>query len=253
MRYPKSILITGGSSGIGEALALDYAAPGIRLALTGRSSDRLDAVTESCRAKGAEVSTSVADVRDAAAMRAWIEAEDDRAPLDLVIANAGVSRAGLEDMDYETRLRSVLDTNVDGVVNTVQPALDRMRARKRGQIAIMSSIASFIGMPQAVAYSTSKAAIRIYGEGLRGAARHDGVEVSVICPGYIRSHLTAKNTFSMPFLMDADRAARIIRRGLARNAARIAFPFPMYLLVWFMAALPAFISDRLLRLSSGNA
>ena len=113
MRNPKSILITGGSSGIGEALALEYAAPGVRLALTGRSSERLDAVADSCRAKGAEVSTSVADVRDAAALRAWIEAEDDKTPLDLVIANAGVSRAGLEDMDYETRLRSVLTTNVE--------------------------------------------------------------------------------------------------------------------------------------------
>ncbi len=253
MRNPKSILITGGSSGIGEALALEYAAPGVRLALTGRSSDRLDTVAESCRAKGAEVSTSIADVRDATALRAWIEAEDDKAPLDLVIANAGVSRAGLEDLDYEARLRSVLATNIEGVVNTVQPALDRMRARKRGQVAIMSSIASFIGMPGAVAYSTSKAAIRIYGEGLRGAVRGDGVEVSVICPGYIRSHLTAKNTFSMPFLMNADRAARIIRRGLARNAPRIAFPFPMYFLVWLMATLPVFVSDRLLRLSSGNA
>lgn len=253
MRNPKSILITGGSSGIGEALALEYAAPGVRLALTGRSSDRLDTVAESCRAKGAEVSTSIADVRDATALRAWIEAEDDKAPLDLVIANAGVSRAGLEDLDYEARLRSVLATNIEGVVNTVQPALDRMRARKRGQVAIMSSIASFIGMPGAVAYSTSKAAIRIYGEGLRGAVRGDGVEVSVICPGYIRSHLTAKNTFSMPFLMNADRAARIIRRGLARNAPRIVFPFPMYFLVWLMATLPVFVSDRLLRLSSGNA
>ena len=253
MRNPKSILITGGSSGIGEALALEYAAPGIRLALTGRSSDRLDAVAESCRTKGAEVSTSVADVRDAAALRAWIEAEDDKTPLDLVIANAGVSRAGLEDLDHEARLRRVLATNIEGVINTVQPALDRMRVRKGGQIAIMSSVASFIGMPRAIAYSTSKAAVRTYGEGLRGAVRRDGVEVSVICPGYIRSHLTANNTFSMPFLMDADRAARIIRRGLSRNAARIAFPFPVYALLWFMGALPASISDRLSRIASGNA
>lgn len=253
MRYPKSILITGGSSGIGEALALEYAASGIRLALTGRDSARLEAVAEACRAKGADAVTGVVDVRDAAAMRQWIEAEDDKTPFDLVIANAGVSREGLEDLDREARLRRVLATNIDGVINTVQPALDRMRGRKRGQVAIMSSIASFLGLPSALAYSTSKAAVRIYGEGLRGEARRDGIEVSVICPGYIRTPLTKNNTFSMPFLMDADRAARIIRRGLARNAARIAFPFPMYALVWFMAALPAFISDRLTRIASGSA
>ena len=253
MRYPKSILITGGSSGIGETLALEYAASGIRLALTGRDSARLEAVAEACRAKGADVVTGLVDVRDAAAMRQWIEAEDDKTPFDLVIANAGVSREGLEDLDREARLRRVLATNIDGVINTVQPALERMRGRKRGQVAIMSSIASFLGLPSALAYSTSKAAVRIYGEGLRGEARRDGIEVSVICPGYIRTPLTKNNTFSMPFLMDADRAARIIRRGLARNAARIAFPFPMYALVWFMAALPAFISDRLTRIASGSA
>lgn len=253
MRNPKSILITGGSSGIGEALALEYAAPGILLALMGRDTARLEAVAAACRAKGAEATVGAVDVRDAAAMRQWIEAEDDKTPFDLVIANAGVSREGLEDLDHEARLRTVLAINLDGTVNTVQPALDRMRARKQGQIAVMSSIASFFGMPRAVAYSTSKAAVRIYGEGLRGDARRDGVEVSVICPGYIRSHMTKNNPFSMPFLMDTDRAARIIRRGLARNAARIAFPFPMYALVWFMAALPAVISDRLLRASSGNA
>lgn len=253
MRSPKSILITGGSSGIGEALALEYAASGIRLALTGRDQARLEAVAGACRAKGAEVVTGLVDVRDAAAMRQWIEAEDDKTPFDLVIANAGVSREGLQDLDREARLRRVLATNIDGVINTVQPALDRMRVRERGQVAIMSSIASFLGMPSAIAYSTSKAAVRIYGEGLRGEARRDGIEVSVICPGYIRSPLTQNNTFPMPFLMDADRAAKIIRRGLARDAARIAFPFPMYALVWFMAALPAFISDRLSRIASGNA
>ena len=253
MRSPKSILITGGSSGIGEALALEYAASGIHLALTGRDQARLEAVAGACRAKGAEVVTGLVDVRDAAAMRQWIEAEDDKTPFDLVIANAGVSREGLQDLDREARLRRVLATNIDGVINTVQPALDRMRVRERGQVAVMSSIASFLGMPRAIPYSTSKAAVRIYGEGLRGEARRDGIEVSVICPGYIRSPLTKNNTFPMPFLMDADRAAKIIRRGLARDAARIAFPFPMYALVWFMAALPAFVSDRLSRIASGNA
>ena len=80
-----------------------------------------------------------------------------------------------------------------------------------------------------------------------------GIEVSVICPGYIRSPLTKNNTFPMPFLMDADRAAKIIRRGLARDAARIAFPFPMYALVWFLAALPAFVPDRLARIAPVQA
>lgn len=253
MRYPKSILITGGSSGIGEALALEYAAPGIRLALTGQDSARLEAVADACRAKGAEVAAGLVDVRDAAAMRQWIEAEDDKTPFDLVIANAGISRRGREEVDFEGHLRRVLAINVDGVINTAQPALERMRARQRGQLAIMSSLASFRGIPGAVAYSTSKAAVRAYGEGLRGEVRRDGVEVSVICPGYIRSRMTESNSFPMPFLMDADRAAKIIRRGLARNADRIAFPFPMYAVTWFVSSLPSFIADRLSRIASGRA
>ncbi|MCH8112651.1 MAG: SDR family NAD(P)-dependent oxidoreductase [Proteobacteria bacterium] len=248
MRSPKTILITGGSSGIGEALALEYAASGIRLALTGRDSARLEAVAGACRAKGAEVVAGLVDVRDAAAMRRWIEAEDDKTPFDLVIANAGVSREGLQNLDQEARLRHVYATNVEGVFNTVIPALDRMRARRRGQVAIMSSLSSFRGMPGRVAYSSGKAAIRAYGEGLRGEVEAEGLEVSVICPGYVRRRLPEQRRFRKPFLMDAERAAKIIRRGLARNAQRIAFPFPAYFFMWLAAAMPAFIGDRMIRL-----
>ena len=246
MRNPKSILITGSSSGIGEALALEYAAPGVHLALTGRDAARLEDVAQRCRAKGADTATGVLDVRDSAAMREWIEGEDGKTPFDLVIANAGTSYADGE-LDFEKHLRHVYATNVEGTFNTVLPALDRMRTRRRGQIAIMSSLSSFRGMPGAVAYSSSKAAQRIFGEGLRGEVAADGIEVSVIIPGYVRSRLQAQHKFPTPFLMDADRSARVIRRGLARNAQRIAFPFPVYFFMWLAAAMPAFIGERMIR------
>lgn len=252
MRSPKTILITGASSGIGAALALQYSASGIRLALTGRSSQRLRVVGEACRAKGAEVAPSVVDVRDAAAMREWVEAEDDKTPVDLVIANAGVQPEP-GDAGAEEQLRAVLETNIGGVINTVQPALDRMRARRRGQVAIMSSLASFKGARRNVAYSTSKAAVRIYGEALRREMRGDRVQVSVICPGYVRGRMTEGSTHAMPFLMEPDRAAHIIQRGLARNWGRIAFPFPVYARVWFLGTLPALISDGLSRVVSARA
>ena len=252
MRSPKTILITGASSGIGEALALQYSAPGIRLALTGRSSGRLGEVAAACRAKGAEVSPSVVDVRDAAAMREWTEAEDDKTAVDLVIANAGVlPESGYSD--DEARLRAVIETNIGGVINTVQPALDRMRARRRGQVAIMSSLASFKGTRTSVAYSMSKAAVRFYGEALRGEVRRDGVQVSVICPGYVRSRMTEESSHSIPSLMESDRAAHIIQHGLARNRARNAFPFPAYARVWFLSMLPALLSDGLSRAVSARA
>jgi short-subunit dehydrogenase len=102
-------------------------------------------------------------------------------------------------------------------------------------------------MPGAVAYGASKAAVRSYGEGLRGACHRHGIEVSVLCPGFVESRMTARNPFPMPFLMDAGRAARIIVRGLARNRARIAFPWQTYLVIRLLQLLPATLSDRLLR------
>jgi short-subunit dehydrogenase len=100
-------------------------------------------------------------------------------------------------------------------------------------------------MPGAPAYTASKAAVRAYGEGLRGWAARHGVEVSVICPGFVVSRITETNHFPMPFLMPAERAAEIIRRGLERGRGRIAFPWPMYAAAWLLAALPDALVHRL--------
>jgi short-subunit dehydrogenase len=244
MRSPRSVLITGASSGIGEALARAYAAPGATLSLGGRNGDRLSAAATLCRQRGAAVDAGILDVTDAAATAGWIERCDDAAPLDLVVANAGVS-ASATDSDEATR--QVFAINVDGVVNTVLPALARMRRRGRGQIAIVSSIAAFRGLPGSPAYSASKAAVKAWGEALRGRHAEEGIEISVICPGFVKSRMTEINAFSMPFLMDADRAAAIIRRGLARNRGRVAFPWPMHAGAWLLGALPSPLTDRLTR------
>jgi short-subunit dehydrogenase len=242
---PRHILITGASSGIGEALALAYAAPERRLAISGRDKGRLAAVADACRAKGAEVAAALLDVADQDGMAAWIAAEDAAAPLDLVIANAGISAGtGGRDGEGAAQARAIFAVNLDGVVNTVQPAIPLMAARRRGQIAIMSSLASFRGIPGAPAYCASKAAARIYGEALRAYLARKGVGVSVICPGFVRSRMTAGNRFPMPFLMDAGRAAEIVKRGLARNRARIAFPWRLYAIIRLLAALPPGVTDR---------
>ncbi len=247
MKDPRSILITGASSGIGAALARGYAAHGVTLSLCGRDGGRLDRVVAACHAAGAEADGQIVDVADADAVRRWIERRDDAAALDLVIANAGVSSGSTGARESEAQTRRLFSINMDGVLNTVLPAVDLMRARGRGQIALMSSIAGFRGVPRSLAYSATKAAVKNWGEGLRGALARDGIEVSVICPGFVESRITAVNTFPMPFLMTAEKAAGIIQRGLARNRGRIAFPFPMYFLVWLLAAMPPGLSDRLLR------
>jgi len=121
-----------------------------------------------------------------------------------------------------------------------------MIARGRGQIALMSSLAGWRGWPGAPAYCASKAAVKIYGESLRGALSGTGVKVSVICPGFVESQMTAVNDFPMPFLVSAEKAARIIRRGLEKDRSRISFPFPAVFFSWWFAVLPDALVQKLL-------
>ena len=247
MKKFTSIVITGGSNGIGETLALDYAQPGVALALIGRDKARVEAVAAACRARGATVWAEAIDVVERDKLAAWLAAFDDAHPVDLLIANAGVSidqdNSSLHDFSI---IRRTIDINFGGVLNTVEPLLGRMIGRKQGQIAIMSSLASFIGLPYSASYNASKAAVRVWGESIRYVLKKDGIGVSVICPGFVSTRITAQAPFPMPFLMTTARASAIIRRGLARNAARIAFPIGLKAAVWFGLTLPGRWSARLL-------
>ena len=247
MRSWSSILITGGSSGLGAALAQELAGPGVRLALTGQNQERLAEVAALCTAKGAAVEISVRDVADKHAMANFVAAMDTAAPLDLVVANAGISAGTGNGAESAEQARRIFAVNVDGVVNTVAPILDAMGARGRGQIAIVSSLAGFRGLPGAPAYCASKAAVRVWGEALRADWGPRGVRVNVVCPGFVTTRMTARNNFRMPLLMSAERAAAIVCDGLSRDVGRIAFPRRMYAASWLLAALPGFVIDPLLR------
>lgn len=253
MRDPRHILITGASSGIGAALARRYARAGTTLDLAGRDGARLAAVASACRDAGAEVLTQVLDVIDRAAVEAWIAGAEARGAIDLVIANAGISggTGGVRQADGlaepRAQMDAILDANVQGLVNTVTPALRAMSARGHGQVALMSSLASFRGFPGAPAYCASKAWVRVWAEGLRPEYAGRGVAVNVICPGYVRSPMTDRNDFPMPFLVEAERAAAIIVEGLARDRARIVFPRRLYWLLRLYAALPEPLLDIAMR------
>ena len=244
----KHIVITGASSGIGEALALAYAGPGVHLGLTGRNQERLAGVKALCEEKGARVETAVLDVTDKAAMAAWLSERDAAQPVDLVIANAGISGGtfGMAGGEPAEQVEALFSVNVGGVFNTINPLIPRMIERGCGHIAIMSSLAGFRGFPSAPGYGASKAAVRIYGEGLRGALHKTGVNVHVICPGFVKSRMTDANDFSMPFLMEAEKAAQTIQAGIAKNKGRIAFPWPMFLTLWIFAALPDWLMQKIL-------
>jgi short-subunit dehydrogenase len=247
MKTFSSIVLTGASSGIGEALALDYAGPGVALALTGRDAERLETVAAGCRAKGATVVAETIDVTDRERLLPWLTAFDQAHPVDLVLANAGISidkdNSSLDDFSI---IRKTLDVNINGVLNTVEPLLGPMIARKRGQIGIVSSLAGFIGLPYSASYNASKAAVRVWGESIRYVLKKDGIGVSVICPGFVVSRITADAPFPMPFMMTASRASSIIRRGLAANKPRIAFPIGTKAGVWLGSVLPGSWTARLL-------
>ncbi|MFN3232648.1 MAG: SDR family NAD(P)-dependent oxidoreductase [Alphaproteobacteria bacterium] len=246
MKNPRTILITGASSGIGEALARHYAKPGTKLCLSGRNEARLHAVSEACRTAGAHIESEVLDVGDTTAMRQWIEKCDDQSPLDLVFANAGIG-IGEDEEGLEAAARQTFAINVDGVFNTIFPAIDRMKPRGSGQIAIVASLAAYVASPGAAAYGASKAAVKAYGEALRGSLEPDGIEVSVINPGFVKSRMTDRNTHAMPFKWTGEQAARAIAARLARNKGRISFPWPMVALVWTLRALPMGLIDFVAR------
>ncbi|MGB1077133.1 MAG: SDR family NAD(P)-dependent oxidoreductase, partial [Bdellovibrionales bacterium] len=169
-RRNKTILITGASSGIGEALAYSYAQEGCCLLLTGTNEVRLNKVSEKCKDMGALVSAKIIDVRDQEALNIWLCEEDNKTPIDLVIANAGISggTSGLEEEKLMSQIRTIYDVNVMGVLNTIEPVLNKMVERRKGQVAFMSSMASYAPWSGAPAYANSKTAVRYLGHALRG-------------------------------------------------------------------------------------
>lgn len=240
----KTILITGASSGVCAALALEHAAPSTNLHLAGRNKEALEKIADDCRRRGAKAQIRLIDVTHREAMADWIAGAEKQSPIDIIYANAGISggTAGSSELRDYNLDREIFDVNLTGVLNTIYPALPAMIERKSGHIAIISSVASLAPLPGAPAYSASKAAVRFYGEALATKLRRSGVQISVVCPGFIKTRMTDCNDFNMPFIMDAAKAAKIIRSGVEKGKIRIDFPWPMLLGVKLIALLPQFFT-----------
>lgn len=233
----KNILITGASSGIGAALAVAYSAPSVQLTLLGRDEARLSNVATLCEGRGAGTTIHVLDVADQAAMAVAINEANERHPLDLVIANAGIAK-NQEDPSFA---RQLINTNIVGILNTVEPAIEVMLARKEGHIAIMSSLAAFRALGGPPGYAGSKAWARLYGEALRGRLASKGIAVTVICPGFVSTPMTQGAGMSG---ISAEDAARIIISGIDQNSARISFPQRMAFSAWMSSVFPTWWIDR---------
>ena len=263
------LLITGASSGIGRALALAYAREGADLVLLGRDAARLEAAAQACRDEGAsEVTTHIADVRDREAMTRLVEQADAMAPLDLLVANAGVA-TGLSPgqiVEAPDAVRATMAINVAGVFNTVEPVIEKMVARRRGQIAIVGSMAAVRALPHSPAYSAAKACVHMWAGCLRGHLAAYGVHVALIVPGYVQTPMSARTIVKTPFASRAAKmrpsesdgnwqpgamsdaaAADIIKRGLARRRNVIAFPQYVYWAMRFFSLLPASLVDAVMR------
>ena len=243
------IVITGASSGLGEALALRLSQPAATMHLVARRGERLEALSPRIREGGATPRLHMADVRNREAMQ---EVADrvlkEGGPPDLLIANAGIRGEG--DGDSAMALEEILATNVLGVAHSLAPFLPSMRQARRGQIVVVGSLAGYRGLPGAGAYCASKAALMAWTDSLRLSLEPDGLTVSLVNPGFIVTEMTRKNPYPMPFVMSADEAAERIVRGVERRSPRIEFPLPMVAMVRLLALLPPRMGDWLLRQSS---
>jgi len=248
---PGTVLITGASSGIGRALALEYARGGARLALCARRADLLDEVAAKVRELGGEATCIPVDVCDTdAAAEAVRKGDRDLGGLDMVIANAGRGDTLLGTRLTWEHVGAVIDLNVRGAMATLVAAIPVMVAAQRGHLVGVSSLAGSRGLPTSAAYSASKAALSVFLESLRIDLRPVGIRVTDVQPGFVATPINEGAPFKMPFRWPVDRAARHITRRLEGAPAVVAFPWQLVFATRVARLLPPWIYDRAVRSQS---
>ncbi len=228
-----TVAITGASRGLGAALAQLYAAPGVRLALVARSRSGVEQVAEACRARGAEVLVATCDLAEMAAGRRWIAEVEAVAPIDIVLVNAGMfsGRDRQDSFESAEEAAAILRINLEAAIDVATAAAERMRARGRGHIVLVTSLAAIHPLADAPVYSASKAGLRAYGEALRERLLPHNVHVTVALPGHFESDQTRAQIGEMPLMMKPEGVAKRIARGIAWRRAEVAFPLGLVLLV----------------------
>src|ERR1044071_3749295 len=242
----KVVLITGASSGIGRALALELGRRGARLGLTARRGEELLKLGEEVERAGGEALAFPADVRDPEALKGVAERVRERwGGVDVLVANAGMSSTTAGTRLNAGEAGDVITINVLGVINSVAAVLPGMLERGAGHLVAISSLSSYRGMPKSSLYSASKAAVSTLFESLRVDLRRSGIDVTTIHPGFIRTPMTAGRKKKLPFLLEPEDAARRIVRAVERRARTYAFPWQLASLVRVIKHLPDAVYDRI--------
>ena len=241
------VWITGASSGIGRALALRMARGGYRVAATARRAGELEALAR--EADGLVVPV-VADTTDAASLKAAVaHIEETLGPIGIAVFCAGTYQALMGAELTAAKARPLFELNFMGTVNSLEAVLPGMMRRERGRIAMVASLAGYFGLPTSAVYGASKAALINMAEALRPDLARHGIAVQIVNPGFVRTPLTDKNEFPMPFLMETVDAAEAFYRGLHSRRFEISFPRRFSLLLRLLQMLPYRLSLALTRLT----
>ncbi|MBV9121886.1 MAG: SDR family NAD(P)-dependent oxidoreductase [Planctomycetes bacterium] len=238
------VLITGAGSGLGRALALTLAGAGARVGAIDLTPEPL--LSLAAQVPGQNLAWASADVTDRPGLRAAVaQLEKTLGPVDLLIANAGIGKeTSALDFHAET-VAEMVNVNLLGVANSIDAVLPGMLERRRGHLAAISSLASYRGMPQMAGYCASKAGLNALLDSLRVELKAHGIAVTTICPGWLRTPMTADLNRTLPFILEADQAARLIVEALRRRRPFYAFPPPSAWRVRLLGLLPCGLSDWL--------
>jgi NAD(P)-dependent dehydrogenase (short-subunit alcohol dehydrogenase family) len=245
--------VTGGGSGIGRALALKLARRGWRVAVSGRTAEKLDAVVRAAEASPGRILPCPADVTDRSAVEETVAlVERDLGPIELCVLNAGTYQPRPPDEVDVDLFRRTVEVNLMGVVHGLGAVLVPMRERRHGQVLVMGSVVGYRGLPSAAAYGATKAGLINMAEALHRPLANEGIRLRIVNPGFVRTPLTDQNEFPMPFLMEAEDAAERILRRLDRSGFEIAFPGRFVALLKLLRCLPYRLALPLIGRATGQ-
>ncbi len=243
----KVIFLTGASSGIGEALALEIAKRGAILGLLARREEMLRDLAVKCESLGAKARVFAVDVVDSEAVQKTADAlRDEFGKIDILVANAGIGGNNMETRELQPEaVKKVIDINLIGAVNSVHAVLPQMLERKSGQLVAVSSLAGFRGIPKSAAYSASKAGMTAFFESVRLDVMHKGIDVTIIQPGFIKTPLTSGRKNKLPFLMELEDAIPLFLKAIEKRKKFAAFPWQLATVVRAGRIFPTWLYDKI--------